>query len=164
MVTLGGLVLIGCTVAPPPPAPLPPMVIAPEVSPEEIRVQATLARADDELLAGNHRAALAIYDHFLELASNNEATPRAHAIRAVIDRLLSTQAAARRLERDAGHLEDEIAELRGELATSRKETARLRADNEQLKQLAADLERLKLVKADLERLKETDLRLERRAR
>jgi uncharacterized coiled-coil protein SlyX len=140
------------------------VVIAPEVSPEQIRAQATLARADDELIGGNYRASIAVYDHFLELAPDHVASPRAQAIRAVIDRLLSSQEAARRLERDAAHLEDEIDELRTQLAASRKEAARLRADLDQLKQVAADLERLKLVKADLERLKATDLRLERRAR
>jgi septal ring factor EnvC (AmiA/AmiB activator) len=159
----GCLMVLGCAVAGPP-APAPPVVVVPEVSPERIRSQATLARADDELIAGNYRAAVAIYDHFLELAPDDEAAPRAHAIRAVIDRLLSAQTAARRLERDAAHLEDEIEQLRGQLTVSRKEAARLRADLDQLKQVAADLERLKLVKADLERLKETDLRLERRAR
>jgi len=139
-------------------------VITPEVSPEHLRAQATLARADDELIAGNYRAAIAVYDHFLELAPDDKAASRAQAIRASIDRLLSTQTAARRLEHDAAHLEDEIEQLRGQLTASRKEAARLRADIDQLKQLAADLERLKVVKADLERLKELDLRLERRAR
>jgi septal ring factor EnvC (AmiA/AmiB activator) len=140
------------------------VVIAPDVSPEHIRSQVTLARADGELIAGNYRAAIAVYDHFLELAPDDVASPRAQAIRALIDRLLSAETAARRLEREAGHLEDEIEQLRSQLAVSRKEAARLRADLDQLRLLAADLERLKLVKADLERLKETDLRLERRAR
>jgi DNA repair exonuclease SbcCD ATPase subunit len=140
------------------------VVIAPRVSPERIRSQATLARADAELIAGNYRAAIAVYDHFLSLAPDDVASPRAQAVREAIDRLLSAQTAARRLEREAGHLEDEIEQLRSELAVSRKEAARLRADVDQLKQVAADLERLKVVKTDLERLKETDLRLERRAR
>lgn len=161
---VGCMVLTGCGARTPPPAPPVALLPPPEVSLELVRSQVALARADDEFARGNYRAALGIYDHFLELAPDDEAVTQARATRVLIDRFLSAQAAARRLEGDVDHLDDEITELKRELAGSRKEAARLRADVEHLKDVAADLERLKLIKADLERLKDSDLRLERRVR
>jgi hypothetical protein len=151
------LLCAGCAKRPAPPPPRvagpPPLIIrlAPAlpiadyrpVAPPPERPPETLIRAEQELIAGDYRAAVARFDEFLQHFPTDPAAQRAQATRTALDGLLKLQEAAAKLEHDANLREDELARLRRALQASRVEAAR--------------------AKSDLERLKASDIRLERRS-
>ncbi len=70
-------------------------------SPQSSRL---LARADEQLVVGQYRRALGLYDEFLKAYPTDPAAPRARATRNVLDRLLSSQAEIERLKVDLERL------------------------------------------------------------
>jgi hypothetical protein len=85
-------------------------------------------RADDQLMAAQYRGALALYDEFLKTYPDDPATPRARAVRAVVERLLVVQTENERLRR-------ELDVRQSDLAARQAEIDRLRADLERLRRI-----------------------------
>lgn len=80
-----GLLLSGCAV----------------FSPQSAKL---LDRADEQMVTGEYRRALGLYDEFLKAYPTDPAAPRARATRNVLDRLLSSQAEIERLKADLERL------------------------------------------------------------
>ncbi|HEV8308564.1 MAG TPA: hypothetical protein VGW35_12955 [Methylomirabilota bacterium] len=76
---------------------------------------ALLARADDQLVAGQYRGAVSLYDELLRAHVADPATARARATRAVLDRLLLAQGEIERLHRELASRQVEIDRLRADL-------------------------------------------------
>ncbi len=99
------LLLVGCaalsSTAPPPSA-------------------AALKRADDQMAAAQYRRALALYDEYLKANPNDPAAPRARATRALVERLLASQAEVERLRRDVDTRQAEIDRLKADLERLRR--------------------------------------------
>lgn len=93
------------------------------------------------MMAGNHRAALGLYDEFLLANPGDEVAPRVRLLRTAVDRLLRAEAEIQRLQQDGAARDEALARTRLELNTLRAETARLRADLERLKAVDLELER-----------------------
>jgi hypothetical protein len=156
-VLVGIVLLTGCAarVSTPPPPLSPPAPVAPAVEPPAAAVvppspplpsppplpPLLLTAADEQMISGNYRAALRLYEEFVFQFPDHVEVPRAQAVRATLDRLFAVETAALRLERDLAEREDELGRLKRELVTSRLEIARLRADLERLKLIDLRLER-----------------------
>ena len=85
-----------------------------------------VTRGDDQLVAGNYRAALAMYDQFLRSNAQDAVSDRVRATRALLARYLQT--------------EEEAARARPELTDLRAEVTRLRAALEKLKAIDVQTE------------------------
>ena len=85
-----------------------------------------VTRGDDQLVAGNYRAALAMYDQFLRSNPQDAVSDRVRATRALLARYLQT--------------EEEAARARPELTDLRAEVTRLRAALEKLKAIDVQTE------------------------
>jgi hypothetical protein len=156
-------VMAGCTAATPG---VPPAIPAPAPSPSSL----LLARADGLLAEGDYGRARQAYGDFASQYPDDEAAPRAVAMREVLgimnalgeevaridvqllrmkDQVQESERELGRLRRDLGARDTELARARQVLAERQSELGRLHAEAEQLR-------------ADLEKLKNADLRLERR--
>src|SRR5438105_4502768 len=85
-----------------------------------------VTRGDDQLVAGNYRAALAMYDQFLRSNPQAAVADRVRATRALLARYLQA--------------EEEAARARPELTALRNEVTRLRAAPEKLKAIDVQTE------------------------
>ena len=101
-----------------------------------------LDRADAKMAAADYNGAQTLYAEFVNANPGNPQAARARATQAALDRLLSSQTEAERLNQS-----DEIPRLRREIAERQGEVDRLKAENAKLR---ADIERLKNI--DLETL------------
>jgi len=95
----------------------------------------SLDRADAKMAAADYSGAQALYAEFVNANPGNPQAARARATQAALDRLLSSQTEAERLNQS-----DEIPRLRREIADRQGEVDHLKAENARLR---ADIERLK---------------------
>jgi len=95
----------------------------------------SLDRADAKMAAADYSGAQALYAEFVNANPGNPQAARARATQAALDRLLSSQTEAERLNQS-----DEIPRLRREIAERQGEVDHLKAENAKLR---ADIERLK---------------------
>ena len=104
---------------------------------------ALLDRADRLAREGSWEEAVGVYGEYLRHHPRGEGAPRAVANRDALRALLTARAEAARLRHELAQLRDELAQRDSDLVRARRESDRLKADLEQLKQVDLKLERRK---------------------
>lgn len=105
----------------------------PSRSPES--TDSLLTQADAKMAAEDYSSAQTLYGDFVGANPDDAQAGRARAIRAALDRLLSSQSELGRVQRG-----EELVRLRRELSDRQSEVDRLKAE---VTKLRADLERLR---------------------
>lgn len=100
-----------------------------------------VARADAQLQSGNYRAAIALYDEFLQASPADPAALRVRATQSLLEALLRSEAAVQRLQQESALREEELARARREVLELRAEAMRVKSSLEWLKALDRRLER-----------------------
>ena len=100
-----------------------------------------VARADAQLQSGNYRAAIALYDEFLQASPADPAALRVRATRSLLEVLLQSEATLQRLQQESALREEELTRARRELLELRAEAKRVNVSLERLKALDRRLER-----------------------
>jgi hypothetical protein len=71
-----------------------------------------LARADEQLAAGQYRGAATLYDEFLRASPRDAEARRARATRQLLERFLASQSNVDRLQREVDRLKADLERLR----------------------------------------------------
>ena len=100
-----------------------------------------VARADAQLQSGNYRAAIALYDEFLQASPADPAALRVRATQSLLEVLLQSEATVQRLQQESALREEELTRARRELLELRAEAKRVNVSLERLKALDRRLER-----------------------
>ena len=100
-----------------------------------------VARADAQLQSGNYRAAIALYDEFLQASPADPAALRVRATQSLLEALLQSEATVQRLQQESALREEELTRARRELLELRAEAKRVKVSLEWLKALDRRLER-----------------------
>ena len=100
-----------------------------------------VARADAQLQSGNYRAAIALYDEFLQASPADPAALRVRATQSLLEALLQSEATVQRLQQESALREEELTRARRELLELRAEAKRVNVSLERLKALDRRLER-----------------------
>ena len=100
-----------------------------------------VARADAQLQSGNYRAAIALYDEFLQASPADPAALRVRATQSLLEVLLQSEATVQRLQQESALREEELTRARRELLELRAEAKRVKVSLEWLKALDRRLER-----------------------
>jgi len=100
-----------------------------------------VARADAQLQSGNYRAAIALYDEFLQASPADPAALRVRATQSLLEALLQSEATVQRLQQESALREEELSRARRELLELRAEAKRVNVSLERLKALDRRLER-----------------------
>ena len=100
-----------------------------------------VARADAHLQSGNYRAAIALYDEFLQASPADPAALRVRATQSLLEALLQSEATVQRLQQESALREEELTRARRELLELRAEAKRVKVSLEWLKALDRRLER-----------------------
>jgi hypothetical protein len=76
------------------------------------RAARALARADEQLAAGQYRGAASLYDEFLRASPRDAEARRARATRQLLERFLASQSDVDRLQREVDRLKADLERLR----------------------------------------------------